>query len=224
MVRAESSGFTDVRRTEVVDLFSCTRGEVCRSFADRARERLVRARTQQASDRATYPDTNTHKDNEAPKAAPHAQQTAHVLHGLTRFSLILSLSLTFLLSRSLALSLSRSLALSLSCSHALSLSRSLALSLSHSLTLSLSHSLTRSSSLYFPYLAIGAAGVRDGSTARLHNEDDDANSRMSVPLRRQLCVSAGDTQAAGGTEWPARRRPTNVWVSSRDPESVSKWS
>ena len=32
-----------------------------------------------------------------------------------------------------------------------------------------------------------AEGSRDGSTARLHNEED-ANNRMSVRLRQQLCV------------------------------------
>ena len=36
-----------------------------------------------------------------------------------------------------------------------------------------------------------AEGLRGGSTARLHNEDDDANKRMSVPLRQQLCAHRG---------------------------------
>ena len=63
-----------------------------------------------------------------------------------------------------------------------------------------------------------AEGLRDGSTARVHNEDDDANNRMSAPLRQLLCVSAGDTQVAGETKWPARRRSTHVWVLLRDPD------
>ena len=36
-------------------------------------------------------------------------------------------------------------------------------------------------------------GLRDGSTARLHNEDDDVHDKMSVLLRQQLCVSAGES-------------------------------
>ena len=55
-----------------------------------------------------------------------------------------------------------------------------------------------------PYSGDRAQGLRDGSTARLHNEDDDANKRMSVRQPQQLCV--------------ARRRSTHVWVSSRDPD------
>ena len=67
-------------------------------------------------------------------------------------------------------------------------------------------------------LADRAEGLKDGSTARLHNEDDDANIRMSVHLRQQLCVSASDREAARGTSWPARRRSNHVWVLSRDPD------
>ena len=41
-----------------------------------------------------------------------------------------------------------------------------------------------------------AKGLRDGSTASLHNEDGDSNTGMSVPLRQQLCVSAGESRPA----------------------------
>ena len=41
-----------------------------------------------------------------------------------------------------------------------------------------------------------AEGSRDGSTARLHNEDDDADNGMAVPLPQQLCASAGESPPA----------------------------
>ena len=50
------------------------------------------------------------------------------------------------------------------------------------------HSETTPQRLLLYSLAIRAEGLRVGSTARVHSEDDDASNRMSVPLRQQLCA------------------------------------
>ena len=49
-----------------------------------------------------------------------------------------------------------------------------------------------------------AEGLRVGSAALLHSEDDGDNNRMSVPLRQQLCVSAvrGPREQIGHCEVP----------------------
>ena len=73
-----------------------------------------------------------------------------------------------------------------------------------------------------------AEGLRDGSTARLHHEDHDANCGMSVLLRQQLCVSAGDIEAVGelsglsGGAPPICGYRRGIQASGR--LSVSKWS
>ena len=72
-----------------------------------------------------------------------------------------------------------------------------------------------------------AEGMRVGSVARLHSEDDDHNNRMSVPLRQQLCVSAvrGSGEQIGHCEVPtaAECHSGTVVSHSRSREQFKGW-